>query len=432
MSRENHKASFYDAHRSFPLKLPSALFQIFAYRRPAPYFTAGKNFGCRAAKDQSGMATRCILIIGPVNDAPNQIRFQRVFALAGAYRLDVVTPKPLPPSLEARAQAVHVVGKHLSLLRTSLQLARRLGHEDRVVVHTVYAPRLLLAGFLCRVLAQCRWVYDLYDHPSLTWSTSRGAGRVAKAGLWRLLLSPMLKLADVWIIGMHPGILSHLPMPKRECRLVMADGPGVRETSGPPPQWTSDREISLCYAGHISMRRGAGLIAEWARCYEGPPACLHLMGWETPDGVAALEAVRDEAMQHGLRLVRHGLIDHDAVLNIMRSCHIGLCPTDPDVLNYRYAYPVKVVEYLSQGLVPVATDGHGVRALLRHGENGFIARYDAASFSEAIAEAIHAVGNPDRRQELQVSMRASIKGRDWDTLNCRLLADIEAALSIAN
>lgn len=372
-----------------------------------------------------------ILIIGRVNDAPNQIRYQRVLALAEAYPLYVVTTNPLPDVLRVKVHEVHMVGRWLSMWWTCLRLARRLGADGEVVVHTVYAPRAMIAGFLCRATVPCRWVYDLFDHPSLTWSGSRGVRRVLKQGVWHLVLSRMLRLADVWVIGMHPGILSHLPVPRRDCRLVLSGGPGIQDGSAMEASSTRNSEVSICYAGWLSLKRGADLIAAWARSYEGPPASLHLMGHEEDDAVAAIETVREEAQRRGLRIVRHGWTDHAKVLDILQNGDIGLCPIDPDVLNYRYAYPIKVVEYMSQGLVPVATDGQGVRALIRHGETGFVARYDAKSFSRAISEAINACQDPDCREKLIADMRKSVEGRDWKTLNRRLLADIETALVVA-
>lgn len=372
-----------------------------------------------------------ILVIGQVNDAPNQIRYQRVLALAEAYPVHVVTTHPLPDALLDKVREVHVVGRWLSMWQICLRLVRRLGVDGDVVIHTVYAPRPMIAGFLCRCLVPCRWVYDLFDHPSLTWSGSRGMRRVLKRGIWHLALSRMLRLADVWVIGMHPGILSHLPMPRRDCRLVLGGGPGFQGGLAVEKPGTNDRELTVCYAGPVKLQRGLGLVAAWARSYEGPPACLHLMGREDAEAVAAVEAVREEAERRGLQIARHGWIEHEKVLEILGSGDIGLCPIDPDVLNYRYAYPIKVIEYMSQGLVPVATDGEGVRALIRDGETGFVAQYDTKSFSRAISKAICACQDKDRREALIANIRASVDGRDWEILNHRLLVDIETALVVA-
>ncbi|WP_409010775.1 glycosyltransferase [Wenzhouxiangella sp. 15181] len=184
----------------------------------------------------------------------------------------------------------------------------------------------------------------------------------------------------------------------------------------------------FCYAGPLEAQRGSRLIASWARSYDGPPGCLHLMGSEDYRAVDAIESVREEAFRRGLRIVRHGWIEHDKVLEILRSGNIGLCAIAPHVLNYRYSYPIKVVEYMSQGLVPVATDGQGVRTLIRHGETGFVARYGYESFSRAITEAISACQDRDRHKTLLSNMRRNVKHRSWSSLNRNLLLDIETAL----
>ncbi|KEO57112.1 hypothetical protein DT23_17235 [Thioclava indica] len=50
-----------------------------------------------------------ILVIGHVENAPNQVRYQRIRALASHCRLYVVTPDPLPQALREVVQEVHLV-----------------------------------------------------------------------------------------------------------------------------------------------------------------------------------------------------------------------------------------------------------------------------------------------------------------------------------
>lgn len=372
-----------------------------------------------------------MLIIGPVNDAPNQVRFQRVKALSERYQLHVVTTAPLPASLAEQVNGVHIVGRWLSMWTTSYKLARRLGAEYDVLVITTYAPRLVISGFLCHVTLGCRWVYDLYDHPSLTWGYERGFRRLTKQLLWGVGMAWMLRWADVWIIAMHPGILSHLPVPRAATRLVLVSGPGtarLSEAENAVPA-SDDREISICYAGPVKMKRGMDLVIAWAQRYEGPPACLHLMGEEDDEVVYAIEGIRSKVERRGLQIVRHGWTSHKKVLDILREGDIGICLLNPQVLNYRYAYPVKLVEYMSWGLVPVATDGQGVRALVRNGENGFVGRYDIDSFTQTMNKAICFIHSPDKKEALLRNARASVADRRWCNINERLLLDLETALS---
>ncbi|KEO52388.1 glycosyltransferase, partial [Thioclava indica] len=237
--------------------------------------------------------------------------------------------------------------------------------------------------------------------------------------------------ADVWIIGMHPGILSHMPVPRPDCRLVLT-GPGVTVSTKADMVSAMDEtgELVICYAGPVTEARGMSVIADWAGSYQGPPAILHLMGQADEAGARLIDGVVERAAQRGLRVVRHGWVVHSTVIEILGSGHIGICLIDPDVLNYRYAYPIKVGEYMSQGVIPVATDGQGVRSLIRHGENGFVARFDNVAFAAIMTEAVTAVADAAKRKTIVANAVQTVAGRHWNEVNERLIADLKTALLV--
>jgi len=378
------------------------------------------------------MENTVILVIGKVNDAPNQIRYQRIKALAQRFRLHVVTPAPLPAVLCEYVQEVHVVTGTLPRWRKCMDLAQHLSSHESVIVHTVYAPHYLVAGFLCKIRFPVRWVYDLYDHPSLNWSTSRGLSRAVKRLFW-VAASRLVRMADVWIVGMHPGILSHMPTPTPKCRLVLT-GPGVissemeaRTTRKAPADDIG--KLVICYAGPVTKERGMDVLAQWALDYQGPPALLHLIGQHNDAGARLIEDITTCAAGRNLQIIRHGWLPHDWVLEILKTGDIGICLIDPKVLNYRYAYPIKVVEYMSQGLIPVATDSHGVRNFIRHGENGFVSRYDSQSFARTMTDAVDILADEERKKVIAANARQTVAHLDWDEVNRRLIVDLQTALA---
>lgn len=372
-----------------------------------------------------------ILVIGKVNDAPNQIGFQRIAALADQGNLHVVTTAPLPETLKAVVSGEHPVPGTLSMWKKSLELVRRFSNESDVVVHTVWGPRPLVAGYICKLRARAYWVYDLYDHPSLTWRRAGPLAKFLKRAVWGLL-SRLVRKADVWVIGMHPGILSHMPTPNPACELVLT-GPGTslgadRVGSG---SRTGETEIGICYAGPVNTERGIGIIAGWARQYEGPPACLHLMGRSDSESSRLIDEAAEEAKLRGLRIVRYGWVPHSRVVETMHACDIGLCLLDPDVLNYRFAYPVKIVEYMAHGLIPVASAGHGVKSLVRHGENGFISSYTIDGFARTMKSALAVAMDSDARRKYIENGTKDIDRHNWQTVNKQLIADLDVAYSFS-
>jgi glycosyltransferase involved in cell wall biosynthesis len=54
---------------------------------------------------------------------------------------------------------------------------------------------------------------------------------------------------------------------------------------------------------------------------------------------------------------------------------IGICPLVDSAFS-RAKSPVKALEYMARGVVPVASDVEPYRRFIRHGENGFLVRYE--------------------------------------------------------
>ncbi len=135
-----------------------------------------------------------IFPVGKVLDRPNNINYQRLAALASRYRLVVITMEPLPEGLCDKVEKIHLVAGALEMVRTCLAVCARLsGENQRFFIHTQFALTPLSAGFLCRRRFGCRWVYDLWDHPSLVWS-ERG-GLKSLQDLWQGACRAFLKHA---------------------------------------------------------------------------------------------------------------------------------------------------------------------------------------------------------------------------------------------
>lgn len=127
-----------------------------------------------------------------------------------------------------------------------------------------------------------------------------------------------------------------------------------------------------------------------------------------------------------------GLRDHvnylgsqpsDAIPGLVETADVCLYPF-PRGLGKDGVMPIKVYEYLAMGRCVVASDLSGVRAIIRHEENGLLV---PPGDPEALAEAIYRLHqNPQLRAKLEANARRSVEYADWGRINATVLQRVEA------
>ncbi|NNE63000.1 MAG: glycosyltransferase [Gammaproteobacteria bacterium] len=370
-----------------------------------------------------------ILIVNSVPDKSGQVRYQRILGLTRTFNVFVVTRATLPAELSELVEEVRVARSRKQMLREAIAISKDLADKNKkFYVHTQYLPFTGIVGYSCKRITGCKWIYDLWDHPSLKWAHIRGPMRWWRKGIWSVFRRLVLPRSDAWIIAMHPGILGQLPAAPVSCRLIFSNPGYIPEESGDRifPTAGENSEVSIVYAGLIKSNRGFDLMSEWARSYSGlQKVKLHLIGRCSESTKRVLDKlVENSEDRASLSLQIHGEIPHSNVLKILSRSNIGLCPINPDVLNYQYAFPVKIIEYLGSGLVVVATRAHGICAMVSENETGYTFDYNLESFSIAMEKAIAACMNEESVNRKLPGSDHLVENYQWDLVNERLSKDI--------
>lgn len=375
-----------------------------------------------------------IIVINMILDRPAQVRYQRIVTLAASFNSIVVTQHELPEALEIIVKETHVVKKGWRTWSTVLHIAKGLRAERKdFYIHTQYSPNGAIAGYLCKRHTDCKWLYDLWDHPSLGWLGLRGPSRWIRQAMWLGLLRLMLPKADIWIIGMHPGIFAHLPAPSMACRLILARSGHInvgRSNISPCQNRSSKISTKIVYVGPVMPERGLREIKDWMVNYIGPAVELYIVGPQ--DKRRALEMVEEmvQICNENEKLTLHvlGELPHAKVIELLCEADIGLCPIDTKVINYRFAYPVKIMEYMSLGLVVVASQSHGTMELVSDNENGFIGNLSEGGFSFALTRAVKLCENPVLRDKMRASALKTAVEYKWEKINKKLIKKIHTSL----
>lgn len=269
----------------------------------------------------------------------------------------------------------------------------RFGGFDLIIgLHGSEPAALGLAKWLGRPVIQ-----DVWDLPgasvdrSLTSRALSLYGAVIRRALVRsnLVLAAAMLRIPLEAEGVSPDRIIDVPNGMSASGLIEIQDRAAVESSHSPKH---DSPISVVYAGRLAEARGGLVVAsaldELAQ--RGFAVQFGVIG-EVDDLVEArLRAVGD-AHEQLVDLRFHGVVGSTRVAGLLASAEIGLCLLD-DVPQYRWAYPIKAVEYAAAGLVTVATDLPGTRSQAawigpRAGATVFVESTDPARVADALIEA---------------------------------------------
>lgn len=375
-----------------------------------------------------------IFVIEFVQDRPSQVRFQRLVALTDEFNVIVVTSKKLPGLLDRLVNSVIIADSRTDVWSITNKTSKYLQDEGKkFYIHTQYSPIQSIAGFLCKRQFGCKWVYDLWDHPSLTYSSRKGPARWVRQFIDMAVRRWMLDKADAWIIAMHPAILGYMPPAPTSCRIIFTQPGFITEKQehvvGGKRGLERGELIRIAYAGPITRRRLDSLVS-WVGGYSGPAVDLQIIGIlheKGPDGVLA--AIEQACLNNSnISFKYHGELPHPKTVEILRTSDIGICPLDTTVLNYKFAFAIKIIEQMQLGLIVVANEAHGVRAYVKDGENGILAANETNGMRKALNRAINICANPSKKDKMSKAAIESVKDDTWPIKNKQLLGMIKAAL----
>ena len=181
-----------------------------------------------------------------------------------------------------------------------------------------------------------------------------------------------------------------------------------------PQKNTNSAALNIVYAGGDNPNKGAKLIVKmladprWQQCQHQ----LHLFGPVGKKMQAKLVGIK--------RVTCYGRVDRPDFINQLKNADVFLLP------SYAEGCPMAMLEAMSYGLIPIASDGIGAMGrLVIHGQEGFIGRLN--NWSNDFYSCV------DRLSKNQPSL-AAFRERSYQ----RFLADfqssntVEQLLTLAN
>jgi glycosyltransferase involved in cell wall biosynthesis len=382
---------------------------------------------------EAGAQRRIIFLSGPISDNPNQARYQRASLLAHNYPAAIIYRGGIPPAVRASYMAAfHAPGRIFAHLYTfAIMTYLRVFRRYRVV-YTTYSIYSIFLGFIAKRYLGCSWICDFWDHPSLQYSLRRSKSKRLKRYVFENHLSKTLRQADLWIVAMDDGILSHLPGPGPDQRIlkvtngvdfdymssVLADHEGSAGNG-------DTGSFDLCHSGWMNLERGIMQIIQLLQSL-GSDYPLRLFVFGEADEYA--KRAMEEHNRQGLIQIQYlGELDHPQCLRKISDCDAALCLLDTNVVNYRYAYPIKLLEYLALGKVTIATRTPATGGIIEDGTNGFLVDDSVDSLKDALGR-IMAMRKNGSLDSLRREAKATAENYRWQTINATILAELKSLL----
>ena len=127
-------------------------------------------------------------------------------------------------------------------------------------------------------------------------------------------------------------------------------------------------------------------------------------------GTGEMESeLREFVAQRNLRahVTITGAVRHDEVYPLIATLDLGLSPDTP-----RYASPMKLLEYMALGAVPIAPDYLPIREIIEHDKTGLI--FAPRNAEQFIGSIIRLAKEPEFRNALSQAARAEVvERRNW-------------------
>lgn len=308
-----------------------------------------------------------------------------------------------------------------------------VGQYDTVV--TGHSPQCLVVGAVFVPTGAC-WIADVYDHPNIARhirgvKAGRDGGWLPRRPYTRLVTAAAvssLKRADLIVLSMADEALSDVGIPGDAPNLLsVTNGVDVAYTrsavAGRSGSRSSPTPFGITYVGHVTKARGIDVILDAVETLRETTDLEFELSLIGPVGSRDwLDRRIAEAALTDVVTV-HGTLDHEATLAAIDEADVCLNVLSTDVWNYRYAYPIKVFEYMALGKAIVSTRTDGIEDVVDDGTTGVLLESnDPAELADRV---VALATDDDRRAELGENASVAVERFDWGPIRERIGREID-------
>jgi glycosyltransferase involved in cell wall biosynthesis len=129
---------------------------------------------------------------------------------------------------------------------------------------------------------------------------------------------------------------------------------------------------AICYSGQFYWWKGLSTLIEAMRWVDRAVLRLYGGGYSTVhDDLAIMQKVIDEHQLHS-RVEFRGFVQPSKIADAISDCSVGVLPLPKNIIGNHCNSPLKLFDYMANGLAIVSSDLLTVREIITHGRNGHL------------------------------------------------------------
>lgn len=167
----------------------------------------------------------------------------------------------------------------------------------------------------------------------------------------------------------------------------------------------------ICYSGQFYLWKGVATLLESMRWVEGAKLRLYGGGYSTvQDDLNEIHRILDEFSLRD-KVEIHGFVPPAKIGETIAECSIGVLPLPKNIIGNHCNSPLKLFDYMANGLAVVASDLLTIREVIQHGLNGhLVAPGDPRALAEGINVLLH---DSSYRSALATAARETARAYTW-------------------
>jgi glycosyltransferase involved in cell wall biosynthesis len=315
-------------------------------------------------------------------------------------------------------------GRVERMLRWPLKASAAVLRTGAAVVH-FHDPELIPMGLILRHLLGARVIFDIHENIAGQMRTKPYLSPLMRrvlAGAYRLV--ECFGLMDIAIVE-SDMVEGKYRQPKQSVRNLPIKG---RLASPPRTLRDFQGKPTLIYAGGISVDRGAFHLLHLAEALgrQGVDFQMKIVGSASPELTRQMQTFIAERGL-GDKVAMTGQVTFPQSLELIRASTVGLCLLEATA-NYRYALPIKILEYMAFGLPVVSTDLPCSAAYVRQARAGILV--DVTRPEEVARQVAELLADPQRMLQMGTRGRQAVQtDLCWENEAPRLLRLYERLLT---